>query len=236
MVSPLSLSLSPFPNGHCMCAGYLTYTISPAGLIALHRCRLSHLYNINSLAFSVPFSSLSLFPNGHCMCAGYLTHTISPAGLIALHRCRLSHLHNINSLVFSFHSPLSLSSQMAIVCVQAISHIQYCQLGSLHYIGAGYLTYIISTALLSPPILLSLFSGNHGIFTPNFVGWCGEKVLLSMYSLLPCHELICIAIGSYLLSYRDFYLFSYRIVGIKSDGNCCLAYCLPQLPHHAPGV
>ena len=23
---------------------------------------------------------------------------------------------------------------------------------------------------------------------------------------------------------------------MKSDGNCCLAYCLPQLPHHAPGV
>ena len=23
---------------------------------------------------------------------------------------------------------------------------------------------------------------------------------------------------------------------MKSDGNCCLTYCLPQLPHHAPGV
>ena len=194
MVSPLSLPLSLFPNGHCMCAGYLTHTISPAGLVALHRCRLSHLYNINSLAFS-SHSPLSLFPNGHCMCAGYLTHTILPAGLVALHRCRLSHLYNINCLAFSSHSPLSLfsnghcmcagylthtispaglvalhrcrlshlyninclafsfrlfslSSQMAIVCVQAISHIQYCQLGSLHYIGAGYLTYIISTALL----------------------------------------------------------------------------------------
>ena len=47
---------------------------------------------------------------------------------------------------------------MAIVCVQAISHIQYRQLGSLHYIGAGYLTFIISTALLSPLLLLSLSS------------------------------------------------------------------------------
>ena len=46
--SPLSL----FPNGHYMCAGYLTHTISPAGLVALHRCRLSHLYSINSFAFS----------------------------------------------------------------------------------------------------------------------------------------------------------------------------------------
>ena len=53
---------------------------------------------------------------------------------------------------------LSLSSLMAIVCVQAISHIQYRQLGSLHYIGAGYLTFIISTALLSPLVLLSLSS------------------------------------------------------------------------------
>ena len=63
---------------------------------------------------------LSLFPNGHCMCAGYLTHTISPAGLVALHKCRLSNLYNINSLAFPFRSSLSLSSQMAIVCVQAI--------------------------------------------------------------------------------------------------------------------
>ena len=101
------LSLYLFPNGHCMCAGYLTHTISPAGLVALHRCRLSHLYNINSLAFSF-HSLLSLFPNGHCMCAGYLTYTILPAGLVALHRCRLSHLYNINSLAFSFHSLLSL--------------------------------------------------------------------------------------------------------------------------------
>ena len=41
------------------------------------------------------------------------------AGLVALHRFRLSNLYNINSLA----SPvvlLSLSSQMAIVCVQAI--------------------------------------------------------------------------------------------------------------------
>ena len=104
----LSLSLSPFPNGHCMCAGYLTHTISPAGLVALHRCRQSHLYNINNLAFSF-HSPFSLFPNGHCMCAGYLTHTISPAGLVALHRCRLSHLYNISSLAFSSHSPLSSS-------------------------------------------------------------------------------------------------------------------------------
>ena len=38
---------------------------------------------------------------------------------------------------------------MAIVYGQAISHIQYRQLGSLHYLGAGYLTFIISTASLS---------------------------------------------------------------------------------------
>ena len=47
---------------------------------------------------------------------------------------------------------------MAIICVQAISHIQCRQLGLLHYIGAGYLTYIISTAWLSPLILSSLSS------------------------------------------------------------------------------
>ena len=52
----------------------------------------------------------------------------------------------------------SLSSQMAIISEQAISHIQCCQLGSLHYIGAGYLTFIISTALSSPIILLYLSS------------------------------------------------------------------------------
>ena len=141
----LTFSLSLFPNGHCMCAGYLTHTISPAGLVALHRCRPSHLYNINSLAFSSP-SPLSLLPNGqlgslHYIGAGYLTYIISTALL--------------SPLIL-----LSLSSQMAIVCVQAISRIQYRQLGSLHYIGAGYLTYIISTALLSPLILLSLSSPN----------------------------------------------------------------------------
>ena len=96
----LTLSLSLFPNDHCMWAGYLQHTILPAGLVAIHRCRLSHLYNINSLAFS-SHSPLSLFPHGHCMWAGYLPHTILPAGLVALHRCRLSHLYNINSLAFS---------------------------------------------------------------------------------------------------------------------------------------
>ena len=58
MLSPLSLSL--FSNGHCMCSGYLTHTISPAGLVALYRFRLSNLYNINSLAspFRSPLSLL----------------------------------------------------------------------------------------------------------------------------------------------------------------------------------
>ena len=100
-LSPLSLSLSP--NGHCIWAGYLPYPIPPAGLVALSRCRLSHLYNINSLALS----SLSLFPNGHCIWAGYLPYPIPPAGLVALSRCRLSHLYNINSLApFSLSPPL----------------------------------------------------------------------------------------------------------------------------------
>ena len=100
LLSPLSL----FPNGHCMWAGYLPHPILPAGLVALYRCRLSHLYNINSLAFS----SLSLFPKGHCMWAGYLPHPIMPPGLVALHRCRLSHLCNTNCLAFSSLSPLLL--------------------------------------------------------------------------------------------------------------------------------
>ena len=57
IISTASLSpLSLFPNGHCIWAGYLPYPIPPARLVALYRCRLSHLYNINSLALS----SLSL--------------------------------------------------------------------------------------------------------------------------------------------------------------------------------
>ena len=95
------LSLSLFPNGHCIWASYLPYPILPAGLVALYRCRLSHLYNINSLALSPLF----LFPNGHCIWAGYLPYPILPAGLVALYRCRLSHLYNINSLALSSPSP-----------------------------------------------------------------------------------------------------------------------------------
>ena len=56
IISTASLSLSLFPNGHCIWEGYLPYSIPPAGIIALYRCRLSHLYNINRLALS----SLSL--------------------------------------------------------------------------------------------------------------------------------------------------------------------------------
>ena len=53
IISTASLSpLSLFPNGHCIWAGYLPYPILPAGSVALWRCRLSHLYNINSLALS----------------------------------------------------------------------------------------------------------------------------------------------------------------------------------------
>ena len=53
IISTASLSpLSLFLNGHCIWAGYLPYPIQPAGLVALQRCRLSHLCNINSLATS----------------------------------------------------------------------------------------------------------------------------------------------------------------------------------------
>ena len=104
-----SLFLSFFSNGHCVCSGYLTHTKSPAGLVALHRFRLSNLYNINSLA------SLSLCPRKWPLYVFRLSNTYN----IASWGFRLSNLYNINSLAYPVIL-FSLSSQMAIVCVQAI--------------------------------------------------------------------------------------------------------------------
>ena len=44
------------------------------------------------------------------------------------------------------------------------------------------------------------------------------------------------AIGSYLLRYRDFYVLSYRLVGVNQMVIVFLTYYLPQHQHHAPGV
>ena len=63
IISTASLSpLSLFPNGHCIWAGYLPYPILPAGSVALQRCRLSHLCNINHLALSSLSSLLLVKP------------------------------------------------------------------------------------------------------------------------------------------------------------------------------
>ena len=71
--------------------------------------------------------------------------------------CCIIEVQAISPLLYQQpRSLLSPSSQMAIVYGQAISHIQYCQLGLLHYKGAGYLTSIISTASLPHPSLLPM--------------------------------------------------------------------------------
>ena len=44
------------------------------------------------------------------------------------------------------------------------------------------------------------------------------------------------AIGSYLLSYRDFYVLSYRPMGVNQMVIVFLTYYLPQHQHPAPGV
>ena len=44
------------------------------------------------------------------------------------------------------------------------------------------------------------------------------------------------AIGIYLLSYRDFYMFSYRPVSVNQMVIVFLTYYLPQHQHPAPGV
>ena len=44
------------------------------------------------------------------------------------------------------------------------------------------------------------------------------------------------AIGIYLLSYRDFYVLSYWPVGVNQMVIVFLTYYLPQHQHHTPGV
>ena len=57
----------------------------------------------------------------------------------------------------------------------------------------------------------------------------------SRYPLITLLPVNMHSLGIYLLSYRDLYLFSCRLVGMYSDGNC-FSYYLPQLQQHAPGV
>ena len=78
---------------------------------------------------------------------------------------------------------LSLSLFLvAIVYGQAISHIQYSQLGSLHYRGAGYLTFIILTVSLSLP----KWPLNMGRLSPisNIASWASCIIRVQAISLL----------------------------------------------------
>ena len=63
-------------------------------------------------------------------------------------RYKPGHVNSKDTLTLSLSLSLSLSLT-AIVYGQVNSHIQYSQLGLLHYRGAGYLTFIILTASLS---------------------------------------------------------------------------------------
>ena len=169
--------LSLFSNGHCMCSGYLTHTILPAGLVA-YVFRLSNPYNINSFA-SHFYSLLSLFSNGHCMCSGYLTHTILPAGLVALYVFRLSNPYNINSFASHFYSLLSLFSNGHCMCSGYLTHtISPDGLVALYVFRLSNPYNINSFASHFCSLLSPLFSDDHGIIIPNFVGCCGGKVLL----------------------------------------------------------
>ena len=60
-----------------------------------------------------------------------------------------------------------------------------------------------------------------------------DTVVKGTASRYPLITLLRIGIHScrnYLLSYRDFYVLSYRTVGVKIDGNCCPYLLSPTAP------
>ena len=58
----------------------------------------------------------------------------------------------------------------------------------------------------------------------------------SRYPLITLLQVGIHGLGIYLLSYRDFYMLSYRPVGVNQMVIVFLTYYLPQHQHPAPGV
>ena len=122
------------------------------------RALLSHV-QVSQLPLSLLSPSLALlyfygfiiiivviiFSYVYLLVKGYMTVTNKPGHKYSKSlRYKPRHINSKDTLTLS----LSLFL-VAIVYGQAISHIQYSQLGLLHYRGAGYLTFIILTASLS---------------------------------------------------------------------------------------
>ena len=56
------------------------------------------------------------------------------------------------------------------------------------------------------------------------------KGTASRYPLITLLRIVIHSCRNCLLSYRDFYVLSYRTVGVKSDGNCCPCLLSPTAP------
>ena len=101
--------------------------------------------------------------------------------------------------------------------------------------GGAMLRNIVSCSL-SLLLLRICFSPLSLLIT---IGWlyiyliCWLVVLGDTASRYPLITLLPVdmhSLGIYLLSYRDFYMFSYRTVGMNSDGNCSPCLLSPTAP------
>ena len=193
---------------------------------------LSNPYNVNSLAphFCSLLFSLSLLRRSLYVFRDIRTIQCHQQGLLHYMCSQLSNPYNINSLAPHFCPllfSLSLFSGGHCMCsglsepYNATSRVR-----CIIYVH-GYLTHIISTALLptfTHCFPLPLFSDDHwrDLYIANF-GGCGcWKVMVVGIHSQPCCERVFVAIGIHI--YLAVGVFICLAVGLwvwKVDSNCC---------------
>ena len=135
-------------------------------------------------------------------------------------------------------SPLSLFLLMILWVLRSRNAYEYHQLfSSLSLLPDGFMS--LAEPLLSPLSLLPNAYKYHQFFSSHSLDNHG-LVISSCWTVMPRdmasrykHNSVPVNIhnlGSCLLSYRDLYLFSYRVVGMYSDINCCSCLLFPTAP------
>ena len=235
--SPLSL----FCNGHCMCSRLSTlYNVASRArcIIGVH----GYLTPIISTALLTTFaccSPLSLFCNGHCTCS----RLSNPYNVASRARCIIGVHGYLTPIIstallttFAYCSPLSLFCNGHCMCSRLSNPYNVASRARCIIGVHGYLTPIISTALLptfTRCFPLPLFSVGRGrdLYIANFVGYGCWKVILVGIHAQPCSEHVFIAVGIYI--YLAVGILICLAIGLwvwKADSNCCTFLLSPTAP------
>ena len=182
-------------------------SLSPDGIVSV---AVANAYNLTSLA------PLSLSPDGiigvEVANAYDLTslapHSLSPDGIMGVEVANAYESHRLSS-------SLSLSPDGIVSVAVANAY-------SLTSLAALSLSFSLDDREWS--------------YISNCVGRYWLKGTASRYPLITLLQIGIHGYREYLLSYRDFYVLSYRPVGVNQMVIVFLTYYLPQHQHQAPGV